>query len=210
MDQGFKLYYFPGNARGMISRAIFYAAKKPFEDIKVAFADWPAMKSSGKFEFQQLPLLEYQGRSYAQSHAIEQYLAKSFGLFGKNVEDEYQINSIIDSYDDLFNVFHDIVWPVPSKPVEEVKKAYQAKAELFLKAYEKRYQILGAKAYFLGDYFSLADVALTAMFTYFSDYGLEEGTIKKCAPKLAELLDRIKSNELKEFYEKGYVKGSKF
>lgn len=210
MDQGFKFYYFQGNARGVISRAIFYAAKKPFEDIRVEFADWPAMKTSGKCEFQQLPILEHKGKSYAQSHSIEQYLARSFNLYGKNIEDEYQINSILDSYDDLFNVFHDIAWPVSGKPVEDAKKAYQAKAELFLQAYEKRYHTLGTKAYFLGDYFSLADIALTALFSYFADYGLEEGTIKKHAPKLAELFNRIRSNELKDFYEKGYIKGAKF
>lgn len=210
MDQGYKLYYFGGNARAVLIRAIFYATKKPFEDIKLDYSEWLKMKTSGKFEFQQVPILEYQGRSYTQSHAIEQYLGKSFNLMGKSIEDDYQISSIIASFDDVFAILHDIIMPLPNKPIEEVKKRYQEKVELYFQCFEKRYQMLGNGKYYLGDYFSLADIALTTMFTYFAEHDVEEGLLKKFSPKLNELFERIKSNELKEYYEKGYIKESKY
>ena len=47
---------------------------------------WPNVKQSGYCDFQQLPILEYNGKKYSQSLAIDLLLAKKFKLYGKDIE----------------------------------------------------------------------------------------------------------------------------
>ena len=81
------------------------------------------------------------------------------------------------------------------------------KLKFFLGQIEKRYVALGKGKYFLGDKFSLADIYLATTFpSCFDLLQLKECPCKEVAPNLGELIKRIKENELKEFYEKSYVK----
>ncbi len=81
------------------------------------------------------------------------------------------------------------------------------KLKFFLEQIEKRYVALGKGKYFLGDKFSLADIYLATTFpSCFDLLQLKECPCKEVAPNLGELIKRIKENELKEFYEKSYVK----
>jgi hypothetical protein len=43
-DKKFKLTYFNAKARGELSRYLFALAGVPFEDHRIEFADWPAIK----------------------------------------------------------------------------------------------------------------------------------------------------------------------
>ena len=46
-----KFHYFPVYGRGEPIRMLLDHAGVKFEDNKITFADWPALKTSGKFEF---------------------------------------------------------------------------------------------------------------------------------------------------------------
>ena len=70
---------------------------------------------------------------------------------------------------------------------------------------EKRYVDLGKHKYFSGDKFSLADITCTVMIYNLVDLlKFKEG--KEIFPNLLELATRVSQNELKEFFEKYYVK----
>ena len=59
----------------------------------------------------------------------------------------------------------------------------------------------------LGERFTLADIALTTtLLDDIDTLGLKEEILKELAPNLYELIKRVKENELKEFYEKIFVK----
>ena len=75
---------------------------------------------------------------------------------------------------------------------------------LFGKIWE-RYVDLGKQKYFLGDKFTLADIIATIMVCNITDMLKFEAT-KEIAPNLFELIQRVSQNELKEFYEKYYIK----
>ena len=47
----FKLHYFNINGRAALARAIFSAAKVPFENHLIEEKDWPAIKQSELCEF---------------------------------------------------------------------------------------------------------------------------------------------------------------
>ena len=88
------------------------------------------------------------------------------------------------------------------------KKESRWKIQIFLGKFEKRYLDLGKGKYFLGEKFTLADIFLsTALPTFEDTLGLEECPYKNVAPNLGELIKRIK--ELKEFYEKFFIKSKK-
>lgn len=210
MEKGkFKFHYFPLNARGAITRAILSAVRADWEDKVVSFQEWPTLKNSGLCEFKQLPVLEHGDKKLTQSMAIELYLARLFGIYGKNVEDEYQIDSLLCTFEDLFSVVHDIVFPrneEDKKNVDKFMTQLVQKYTFYLQQIEKRYIAHGKKNYFLGDYFSLADIYLTVMCKSFCKVMKDKCPTKTAAPAIFELINRIQDNELKTFFDKHFVK----
>ena len=207
----YKLYYFNGNGRAIIIRAILYYSKINFSDVKITKEDWIKLKQTGKFESEDLPVMEHENKLYSQMHAIEQYLGYTFNIHGKNMEDEYTINCLLDSFDDLFTIFKHFTWPESEEDKEHIKdyeKAFRSKFAFFVSVLEKKYK--DKEKYFLGDYFSLADIFITSVLTNFAEKLECQNIIKEQGPKIEELIERIKKNELKNFFEKGYIKESKF
>ena len=45
----YKLTYFNGRGRGEIARMLLAASGKKFEDVRIEFSDWPALKASKSF-----------------------------------------------------------------------------------------------------------------------------------------------------------------
>ena len=90
-EDKFILHYFKVNARGAIARALLSHAKANWEDHYINFDEWKGLKPNKEFcEYGQLPILEYKGKYYAQSMAIELFIAKKFNLLGENDDKEYE------------------------------------------------------------------------------------------------------------------------
>ena len=70
-DNQYKLYYFNGNGKAIIIRAILYYSKVKFNDIKISNEDWKKLKQSGKFECEELPVMEHKGKLFYQIYSIE-------------------------------------------------------------------------------------------------------------------------------------------
>ena len=118
-----------------------------------------------------------------------------FKFMGKDIEDNYQIISLLMTYDG-FTV------PIFKKLYKDAEE----KLKFFIERFEKRYIDLGKGKYFLGDEFTLADIFLaTVIPSVFDVMELKENYYKTNAPNLGKLIKRVKENELKEFYEKYYV-----
>jgi len=203
----YTLHYFAGNGRAVIARAILSYVKADWTNDSIKKEDWPKIKKSGLCEFEQVPVLEVDGKKYCESHAINLYLAEVFNLMGKDPEENYQIRNVLMAFDDYMSP----IWMALFNPDEskkaELKKAAEEKLKFFMGKFEKRYVDFGKKKYFLGDKFTLADIVLASALPAASDaLGLKECPCKEVAPNLEQLIKRVKENELKEFYEKYYVK----
>jgi glutathione S-transferase len=113
MKNTFKLYYFDRNFRAQAIRAILNWVKVNWEDIKLTNEDFETMVSRGVFvdSMNQLPMLEYKGNIYTQTHAIEFYLAKKFKLLGRNDEEEQIIITIQGIVEDVISLYSVIVYP---------------------------------------------------------------------------------------------------
>jgi glutathione S-transferase len=203
----YTLHYFGGNGRAVIARAILSFAKADWTNDLIKKEDWPKLKTSGLCEFEQVPVLEVDGKKYCESHAINLYLAEVFNLMGKDPEENYQIRNVLMAFDDYMTPIWKALFNTDQKQKEEGIKAATEKLKFFFGKFEKRYVDLGKGKYFLGDKFTLADIVLASALPAAVDaLGLKECPCKEVAPNLGELIKRVKENELKEFYEKFYIK----
>ena len=200
------LHYFSGNGRAVVPRAILCYAKADWVNSVVNMQDWAKIKKSDLCEFGQLPILEISDKKYSQSTAINIYLGKTFKLMGKDIEDNYQIISLLMTYDDFTVPIYKWYFSQYYSKSSKLYKDAEEKLKFFIERFGKRYVDLGKGKYFLGDEFTLADIFLaTVIPSVFDVMELKENYYKTIAPNLGELIKRVKENELKEFYEKYYV-----
>ena len=139
--------------------------------------------------------------------AIELFIAKKFKLLGDNEDEEYEINNLLCSFEDFFPLIHSMT--------EQTKEKTYAKFRQYLKIYEEKYlknvkANNGGKFYFAKGKFTLADAYLGSLIYSLLDR-LTEINIVKEFPDLKKLLDSYNGEDgLKEFYEKYYIKDSRF
>ena len=203
-EDKYVLYYFNVNARGCMARAILSYAKTNWEDKVIEYNDFVKnYKYKKEFcEYGQLPILEYKGKYYSQSMAIVLFLGKKFNLLGANENEEYEINNLLCSFEDIFPLIHD--------RSEDKKDAKYEKVRRYFKLYEEKYlkhvnENKGKKYYFANDKFTLADIYFGALIFSMLN-SLKEINMEKEFPELKKLLDSYKTgDELKEFYEKYYI-----
>ncbi len=207
-EDKFILHYFKVNARGAIARALLSHAKANWEDHYIAFDEWKGLKANKEFcEYGQLPILEYKGKYYAQSMAIELFIAKKFNLLGENDDEEYEINNLLCSFEDFFPLIHDMT--------EQTKEKTYNKFRQYLKVYEEKYlknvkANNGGKFFFAKGKFTLADAYLGSLILSLLNR-LNEVNLEKEFPELKKLMDSYNGEDaLKEYYEKYYIKDSKF
>ena len=212
-EQTIKLAYFGGNGRASISRAILSLYPTEFIDNKIDMEHWPTVKSSSYCEFQQLPILEYKGKKYSQSLAIDLLLAKKYKLYGNDIEEDYQIDSLLCTFDDLFSIVTKIAFAFTEEAKKEIdnnKKALIDKVKLYYGVFERRYGENGNGKYFLGNRFTLADIYLTVIVNNIHNLIKEDSPLDEVAPNLSKLVQRIKENELKRFFEKYFINEAPF
>ena len=103
------LYYFKIPFwRAEVSRLSLYIGNIPFEDYRIQGDDYDKFKQTGELPnkkiapFKQLPVLEVDGKIFAQTGAIARFCGKLSGLYPKN--DDYNaalIDQIIEGAQDI-------------------------------------------------------------------------------------------------------------
>ncbi|VVC88622.1 unnamed protein product [Leptidea sinapis] len=84
------VYYFPVKAMGESIRMLLAYGGQEFEDKRIGKDDWPAYKES--MPFGQMPVLEINGKKYAQTVAIARLLGRKYGLVGDDIEQDFEID----------------------------------------------------------------------------------------------------------------------
>ncbi|XP_013071554.2 glutathione S-transferase 4-like isoform X2 [Biomphalaria glabrata] len=95
-----KLLYFEDRGRAEVSRIILAAAGKEYEDVRFPFEDWPKFKPETPYG--QAPALSVDGVVYAQTLAINGFLAREFGFHGKDNLETFKIDEIAHLWEDFF------------------------------------------------------------------------------------------------------------
>ncbi|KAH7699546.1 Nagst-1 protein [Aphelenchoides avenae] len=99
----YKLTYLQIRGLGEPARMILHYANQPFEDVRISREELKELKP--KLPYGQVPLLEVDGKPLAQSTAIYRYLARQFGLAGK---DDYEAAKLDEFSDYLKDVGREI------------------------------------------------------------------------------------------------------
>nr|CAD7570489.1 unnamed protein product [Timema californicum] len=115
MAPSYKLRYFNSRGRAEHIRFIFAYAEVEYEDERISREKWPEIKKGELLPtlllrtlllcwglpFGVLPVLEVDGKVVGQSVAIARYLAKEFGLAGKDAWESLQCDMLVDTLSDL-------------------------------------------------------------------------------------------------------------
>ncbi|XP_049876420.1 glutathione S-transferase 2-like [Pectinophora gossypiella] len=108
--------YFPLKGLGESGRLLLAYGGQEFEDRRITKDEWPEHKP--KTPFGQLPVLEIDGKQYAQSVSIARYLGHKFGVAGADIEEDFEIDQNVEFLNDIrFKMV-----AVAHEPDPEVKK----------------------------------------------------------------------------------------
>ena len=160
----YKLHYFAGYGRGEAIRMLLSHAKQELEEVHYTFETVGEAKASGNLEFGQLPVLEHDGKFYAQSTAILRALGKIYGYYPEDAYTAWRVDSTLDAIGDLLNAFYKGAFA----PNEDLKKTlmaafFETSLPNFLAAIQKRIETNTTQEFIIGDKLTIADFALAAV-----------------------------------------------
>jgi len=114
----YKLTYFDIKGRGEPIRMIFALAKVKFTDVRIQFADWPALKPTLKWG--QMPILKVGDKELSQSGTILRFLARKFKLAGADEWEATRCEELYDAITDFNNevIKYEYLTPDPEKKAE--------------------------------------------------------------------------------------------
>ncbi|XP_012268124.1 glutathione S-transferase-like [Athalia rosae] len=161
----YKLTYFPVKGLGETIRFLLSYGGVEFEDARFQIEDWPKLKPSTPFG--QVPVLEVDGKKIHQSQAISRYLAKQFGLAGKDDWEALEIDATVATIDDLRA-------KIAAWHYETIESAKEAKYEPLFKEIIPFYlerldaQVKANGGWFVGSALSWADFFFVASLDYYN------------------------------------------
>ncbi|VDO32212.1 unnamed protein product [Haemonchus placei] len=167
----YRLEYFDGRGRAEIIRQIFAVAGQSFDDVRYSFEEFAKHKAD--LPFGQLPVLEVDGKQLAQSCAIARYLARQFGLAGKNAFDEAVVDSIVDQFKDYFSEIRPFFMVLHGFEKGDLDAAYR---DVFLPSNKAFFTLMtrilmNTKSGFLvGDSLTWADLLVAEIATWAKKY----------------------------------------
>ncbi|XP_049876434.1 glutathione S-transferase 2-like [Pectinophora gossypiella] len=91
--------YFPVKALGEGPRLLLAYGGQDFEDKRIPSEQWPEYKP--KTPFGQMPVMEIDGKQYAQSLAIARYLGRKYGVAGADIEQDFEIDQNVEFLNDI-------------------------------------------------------------------------------------------------------------
>lgn len=189
-----KLTYFDSPAsRGEECRLAFHVAGVPFEDNRLPFTAWAALKPATPFG--SLPTLELPGKPVlAQSNAILVFIGRSHGLHPSDLFEAAQHEAMMCHVEDLR------AGVGPSLRISdeaEKKKARAALAEGFLPAWAKHAESqLGDGPYFAGDKLHVVDIKLYMAVRWFASGTVDHvpSTVFASFPKLTRVYEAVRDD----------------
>lgn len=101
----FRLTYFDAAGRAEPIRLAFHIAGCSFEDHRVKFPEFMALKEQGAFPLGAVPVLEIDGVAFAQTASILRYVAQlgETGLYPSDPQRALVVDSALDSLNDTLS-----------------------------------------------------------------------------------------------------------
>ena len=161
-DTQVRLHYFKGRGRAETTRWMLAVNGIGFVNVPVTTPEeLAALRATGKLPFDQMPLLEIDGKNLSQSSAMIRYLARRGGFYGDSDEDRLWCDMIAGAAAD----FAETAMQAAFQPTAEIAAANLRRAfAKFGPRFEKRLHANGG-GFIAARRLSFADVVLTEALT---------------------------------------------
>ncbi|XP_019644570.1 PREDICTED: glutathione S-transferase 1-like [Branchiostoma belcheri] len=186
MAPKYKLTYFNARGRAEPARLLFVAADVEFEDVRVTFEEWPALKETTPMGG--LPTLEVDGVTLCQSLAIARFVARDVGLAGKSNLEQAQADMYVDEINEVLPKMGGLMFIT-----DEAVKAEKMKEldEMIVTKYSKLEKLIGSTGYMVGNRILWCDLVFFNIAFNVENY--KPGTLENY-PKLAKVVENVKLN----------------
>lgn len=188
----YKLTYFDiDGGRAEPIRIAFHTAGIKFEDERLSFPEFGAMRASTRFS--SLPVLEIDGKAVTQSNAISRYVGKLAGLYPDDNLQALYCDEVLGALED---VLHYVVKTFGLQG-DALREAREKLAAGWLTIYIKGLGELLARGggnYFANDSLTVADLKAFVQTRWLSSGELDHvpaDLVEKVAPALLEHRDRV-------------------
>jgi len=191
----YKLVYFDfDGGRAEPIRIAFHAAGIEFEDERISFAEFGAMRKSTRFN--SVPVLEIDGAQVTQSNALSRYIGKMAGLYPSDDLQALYCDEVLDALED---VSHYIVRTFGLEG-EELRQAREKLADGWLTIYLRGLGELltrGGGEYFADNALTIADLKACMQTRSLQKGNLDHiptDLVQRLAPALIEHQARVEAD----------------
>ncbi|XP_014781641.1 S-crystallin 4 isoform X1 [Octopus bimaculoides] len=198
----YTLYYFNGRGRAEVCRMLFVLADVQFTDVRVEYSEWNRFMT--KLSSPMLPVLETDtGLTMPQSMAIARFLAREFGLHGRNGQEISRVDYICQCFYDILDcymkMYHEKDRQLHNETsrrssnkedkLSQLRSNYETTCNRILPFLEKTLQVYNnGNQYFLGNQVLLCDVMAYATLENIVE---DSPSLLNGYPKLRALMNRI-------------------
>jgi glutathione S-transferase len=183
----YKLYYFDAKGRAEVTRIMFHMTGTPFEDHRLKGEEWAKFKPSTPFG--QMPVLDVDGKMFAQSHAFERLVAKRLGLYGKDEFENAQVDMMVDAASDFLLPLMKTFGEPDDKKAAIISKFQTEQMPNLLQNLEKNVQDSG---FCVGNTLTWADISIYQAFQFATVFKVE--CKLDAYPRLSAMAKHVESN----------------
>ena len=179
--------------RAETSRLALFLGGIPFEDVRVTSDEFQKMKATNQLPYNQLPILEIDGKVIAQSLSIARFCGIKSGFYPvKNAIDAALVDELLDSVAQVTDLFS------PSLDESDAEKKAKARytiathtLPMWLGFLEKRVSSNDDALYCVGKEMTIADLALWRLLGWFRS-GKLDGIPADCIDLYPSLCDHFR------------------
>ena len=204
-----KFTYLDIKGFGEAIRLTLYVGKVEFEDNRVSYAQVREMGRDGRLPYGQVPILELDGETYAQSGAIMRWAGRKSGLYPEDEKLQLRCDAIEDALTDIKKLLPSIWYgsilgrnpttkeplvPISDDTKEEVLKGLNEIALPYRFGQLERALEKSGGPYFCGEQIMICDLSFYVLGLGFLTegyaYGVKASVMDAC-PLLKALVERV-------------------
>ena len=196
-----KLTYFDFHGgRGEPARLALSISGIPFEDDRVAGADWPTRKPDTPFGA--LPVLEVDGQTLAQSNAINRYVGKLTDLYPADAWQAALCDEVMEAVEDINTKLVATLFLPEEEKRAQREALVRGPLPFYLTRLQQRLETKGGR-YFAADRLTVADLKVFVLIRQLKSGVLDHVPADlpdNVAPKLVEHYERVRNDPRVQAY----------
>jgi glutathione S-transferase len=198
-----KLTYFDfDGGRGEPVRLALSIGGVPFEDHRIPGKEWPAYRD--QTPFQQMPVLEVDGKAVTQSNAINRYVGKLTGLYPKDDWQALLADEAMDAAEDISTAIANTIDLADAEKKKAREELAAGPLTRFLKTFEGKLKAAGGE-YFADKRLTVADLKVFMWIRWLRAGVLDHiprDLVDRVAPSLVKHFERVAGHpKVAEYYK---------